>query len=129
MKPFRYIGRTDKPDHCDDCDVKKILRVYETTSGYLYLCPDCGRQMEDEYENEHKQSHGNLYVGYQMEDIMGNKTNEELEKEYRENQEKLDYLLDKANDALFENEKFSKIMLEMDALSKLNDEIFAKLMH
>jgi hypothetical protein len=55
MKPFRYIGRTKTPDICDDCKQKKILRCYETTSGYLYICPDCADTMIVEYNSEERQ--------------------------------------------------------------------------
>ena len=52
MKPFRYIGRGSAKEKCDDCEEVKILRVYETTSGYLRLCPSCGHQMEDDFKIE-----------------------------------------------------------------------------
>jgi hypothetical protein len=59
MKPFRYLGRTLKPDICDDCGTVKILRSYETLSGYLYLCPDCGKDMEQEYDSQLQEENKN----------------------------------------------------------------------
>lgn len=52
MLAFRYLGRTKGVETCDDCECRTILRSYETASGYLYLCPECGHQMEDDYRLE-----------------------------------------------------------------------------
>ena len=52
MRIFKYIGRTSKPDKCDDCEKVSILRCYETSSGYIYICPECANTMETDYQTE-----------------------------------------------------------------------------
>ena len=55
IKPFGYVGRSKFKGNCDneDCGFCGILRVYETGSGWEYLCPSCGHTMEDDWKTEH----------------------------------------------------------------------------